>query len=283
MRPPISSPRVTAALEASSTTRPAARLVIQKRCSVSMAGQDWAVVTARWIVDRSESPDAVDRYSTPWSPRSTCRVAAVARRSSTRSPSSPIEPSSAITPQARTNAARVRGDRRRGGSGRSRRARAATLRLRRQTHPPAVPCRGAVRRRRRAVGRACRRSAASAVGRGARAAVGAERLERGLRPCSPRGRAPRRARRPSRRPRRRPAARGRADRLHRGLELGLAHAELVGERAQVHAAGTALAGPAGALGHARRAHRRRCRRPATRRRRPRRWRVLRRRRTRRPF
>src|SRR5215217_5277420 len=53
--PPMSRPAQTARLESSSDAVPAARLVIQKKCSGSMrAAQDWWVVTVEPALESSE-------------------------------------------------------------------------------------------------------------------------------------------------------------------------------------------------------------------------------------
>src|SRR5829696_10404731 len=83
IRPPISRPAVTAALDASSATTPAARLVIQKTCSDCMA-QDCAVVTAPGSSDEEVAP--------PSEVVATCGDAVVAA-------CAPIDPWNAITPQ----------------------------------------------------------------------------------------------------------------------------------------------------------------------------------------
>jgi hypothetical protein len=96
-RPPISRPIVTAALDASSAATPAARLVIQKMCSGSIA-QDWAVVTAS-----EESPvddDAPRSWDASLDPSDVAAddPALVVEAVSVAALPAPIEPVAAIAP-----------------------------------------------------------------------------------------------------------------------------------------------------------------------------------------
>ena len=97
IRPPISSPTVTAALAASSATTPAARLVIQKRCVSAQDGHDCPVVTAgscSSCEDCDVSDDCSDCVVVAGADEAVV-VAAVCE---------PIEPVAAIRPQTRAKA-----------------------------------------------------------------------------------------------------------------------------------------------------------------------------------
>jgi hypothetical protein len=111
--PLISRPAATAALDATSTATPAARLVIQKKCSPSAAssmGQDCLVTTADGVPLDEVVPSsvAVESRPSPLEPSSVTVPDVVEPVDAVEAAAcSPIEPEWAIRPHARTKPERV--------------------------------------------------------------------------------------------------------------------------------------------------------------------------------